>query len=161
MLYASIPSTTKRPILLILDGCSSHYSTYIYNEAGFLSILLLFLPANSTHLFQPLDVTVYRPFKQAVQAEVANVQWADFRSSINKQQAISIACDQGVVHYKWIHWIMPSIVGQHAVYAVDVKQSEDQEVEIDDTWLKRTATIRNDLLFLLPEENVLWGKLDG
>ncbi|RQM14235.1 hypothetical protein B5M09_007892 [Aphanomyces astaci] len=30
------------------------------------SLLIPLIRSNSTHLFQPLDVTVYRPFKQAV-----------------------------------------------------------------------------------------------
>ncbi|RHZ09241.1 hypothetical protein DYB37_012100 [Aphanomyces astaci] len=51
MLDANIPASTMRPILLILDGCSSHYSEYIYPEATALNILLQFLPANATHLF--------------------------------------------------------------------------------------------------------------
>ncbi|ETV77665.1 hypothetical protein H257_08556 [Aphanomyces astaci] len=92
MLDSAIPASTPRPILLILDGCFSHYSTYIYDEAARVSILLVFLPANSTHMFQPLDVTVFRPFKQAIRREIANNMWNDVATSINKQHAISIAC---------------------------------------------------------------------
>ncbi|RHZ31535.1 hypothetical protein DYB26_015757 [Aphanomyces astaci] len=72
MLSAHAPPSTERPILLIMDGCSSHYSEHIYAEAKALNILLQFLPANATHLFQPLDVTVFLPFKQAIRNAVAD-----------------------------------------------------------------------------------------
>ncbi|KAF0703876.1 hypothetical protein AaE_015212 [Aphanomyces astaci] len=76
-----------------MDGCSSHYSEHIYAEAKALNILLQFLPANATHLFQPLDVTVFRPFKQAIRNAVADSIWTDVSTNINKQRAIAIACD--------------------------------------------------------------------
>ncbi|KAF0704947.1 hypothetical protein AaE_014703 [Aphanomyces astaci] len=93
MLSAHVPPSTERPILLIMDGCSSHYSEHIYAEAKALNILLQFLPANATHLFQPLDVTVFRPFKQAIRNAVADSIWTDVSTNINKQRAIAIACD--------------------------------------------------------------------
>ncbi|RHX98756.1 hypothetical protein DYB28_008764 [Aphanomyces astaci] len=163
MLHASIPSITKPSILLILDGCSSHDSTYINDEAEAISILLLFLPANSTRMFQPLDVTVFRPFKQAMRAEVANKQWADFLSCINKQQAVSIACrvwamstkESSITNRFICTGLCPPSLA-NMLYRLSIfKPSENQEVEIDNTWLKRTTTLRNDLLFLLPEKKML------
>ncbi|RLO08127.1 hypothetical protein DYB28_001187 [Aphanomyces astaci] len=91
MLDANIPASTMRPILLILDGCSSHYSEYIYPEATALNILLQFLPANATHLFQPLNVSVFRPFKQAVRNAITDTMWTQEATSITKQRAIEIS----------------------------------------------------------------------
>ena len=41
---------SERPILLLLDGHSSHYSPKV------ISVILLCLALNITHLAQPLDV---------------------------------------------------------------------------------------------------------
>ncbi|RHY63004.1 hypothetical protein DYB30_010998, partial [Aphanomyces astaci] len=92
-LDAKIPASTIRPILLILDGCSSHYSEYIYPEATALNILLQFLPANATHLFQPLDVSIFRPFKQAVRKAITDTMWTQEATTITKQRAIEISCE--------------------------------------------------------------------
>ena len=56
----SVPMPIKRPLVLVLDGCSSHYSLQVLEEAEKYGILLVFLPANATHLLQPLDVAVFR-----------------------------------------------------------------------------------------------------
>ncbi|RQM20338.1 hypothetical protein B5M09_013296 [Aphanomyces astaci] len=93
MLNSSIPISTPCPILLILDGCSSHYSENIYDAATSFDILLQFLPANSTHLFQPLDVTGFRPFKHAIRQEIWDLFWTDVDSTIKKLYAIKIACN--------------------------------------------------------------------
>eukprot|EP00644_Phytophthora_capsici_P002027 jgi/Phyca11/129420/e_gw1.84.49.1 len=54
----SVPSSVQRPILLVLDGCASHYSADVIDVATSLGILLVLLPPNATHLLQPLDVAV-------------------------------------------------------------------------------------------------------
>ncbi|RHY26405.1 hypothetical protein DYB32_007638 [Aphanomyces invadans] len=92
MLNSAIPASTPRPILLVLDGCSSHYSNYIFEAAMSMGFLLQFLPANSTHVFQQLDVAVFRPFKQAIRREIADDSWGDISTNISKHKAIAIAC---------------------------------------------------------------------
>ncbi|GMF46471.1 unnamed protein product [Phytophthora fragariaefolia] len=52
----SVSATISRPLLLIIDGCTSHYSVEVGDVAGELGIKLVCLPANATHLLQPLDV---------------------------------------------------------------------------------------------------------
>ncbi|KAF0711074.1 hypothetical protein AaE_012276 [Aphanomyces astaci] len=58
--------TVQRPVLLIFDGIASHYSTEIVKLCTSLEIILLCLPSNATHLFQPLDVAVYGPYKTMI-----------------------------------------------------------------------------------------------
>ncbi|RHZ40629.1 hypothetical protein DYB26_016044 [Aphanomyces astaci] len=82
MLSAHVPPSTERPILLIMDGCSSHYPEHIYAEDKALNILLQFLLANATYLFQPLDVTVFQPFKQEIRNAVADSIWTDVRELV-------------------------------------------------------------------------------
>lgn len=52
-----------RPVLLIQDGHGSHISIQLIEKARANDIHLLCLPAHTTHLLQPLDVGVFKPFK--------------------------------------------------------------------------------------------------
>lgn len=52
-----------RPILLLMDGHSSHYSPMVIQEAAKKKIILFTLPPHTTHLFQPLDKGCFGPFK--------------------------------------------------------------------------------------------------
>ena len=58
---AKIPPT--RPVLLIEDGHSSHISIDVINLARDNGIHLLYLPAHTTHMLQPLDVGVFKSLK--------------------------------------------------------------------------------------------------
>ena len=59
----NIPGSVQCPILLVYDGCGSHYNQDIMEKAIELKVLLVLLPANSTHLIQPLDIAVFKLFK--------------------------------------------------------------------------------------------------
>ena len=54
-----------RPLLLLLDGHSSHYSPVAVKMAVEENIILFTLPPNTTHLSQPLDKGVFGPLKIA------------------------------------------------------------------------------------------------
>ena len=56
-----IPPT--RPVLLIADGHTSHTSIEVIEKARANNVHLLCLPSHTTHLLQPLDVSVFKPFK--------------------------------------------------------------------------------------------------
>ena len=56
-----VPSS--RPILLLLDGHSSHYCPDTLTLAAENGIIIFPLPPNTTHLTQPLDKGVFGPFK--------------------------------------------------------------------------------------------------
>ena len=47
-----------RPLVLFYDGCCIHYDDEIVKK-----VILVILPANATHLIQPLDIAVSKPFK--------------------------------------------------------------------------------------------------
>ncbi|RHY22256.1 hypothetical protein DYB25_005971 [Aphanomyces astaci] len=157
MLNDNIPSTVQRPVLLILDGCSSHYSEYVYDEAKALDILLQFLPANSTHLFQPLDVTVFRPFKQAIRQAVSDVIWTDV-TSISKQRAVSIACNvwtnstsQSAIKNGFVCTGLCPLSLDKMMFRLSLfKQSDVPEIDVNETWIKRQAIVRDETLLLPP-----------
>ncbi len=52
-----------RPMLLILDNLKAHISLKAVEIAKSNSIVLLTLPPHTSHRMQPLDVTVFGPFK--------------------------------------------------------------------------------------------------
>lgn len=52
-----------RPVLLLQDGHSSHISIELIELARENDVHLLCLPAHCTHILQPLDVGVFKPFK--------------------------------------------------------------------------------------------------
>ena len=58
----NIPQT--RPVLLLLDGHSSHYTPEAVKIAAENEIVLFCLPPNTTHVAQPLDVSFFGPLKK-------------------------------------------------------------------------------------------------
>ncbi|KAF0704301.1 hypothetical protein AaE_015009 [Aphanomyces astaci] len=167
MLNSSIPISTPRPILLILDGCSSHYSEHIYDAATSFDILLQFLPANSTHLFQTLDVTVFRSFKHAIRQEIRDLFWTDVGSTIKKLHAIKIACNvwpndtsSSAISAGFVCTDVGSTIKkQHAikiacnVWANDTSSSAiSAKKDVEESWLQRTTIVRNHVLLLPPEK---------
>lgn len=52
-----------RPVLLIVDGHSSHLSIEAIEFAKANSIHVLCLPSHTTHILQPLDIGVFKSFK--------------------------------------------------------------------------------------------------
>ena len=56
-----IPKT--RPVLLLLDGHSSHYCPEVIRAAAKQKVLLFTLPPHTTHITQPLDRGCFSPLK--------------------------------------------------------------------------------------------------
>ncbi len=69
--------------LLILDGHNSHVTLDVVREACAAGLDLLTLPAHTSHALQPLDVSVFKPFKQHFR------EYRDFWSSRNFNKAAS------------------------------------------------------------------------
>ena len=56
-------ASAVRPIILLMDGHSSHYCPETIQLAAAEGVILFTLPPNTTHLSQPLDKGVFGPFK--------------------------------------------------------------------------------------------------
>ena len=54
-----------RPLLLLMDGHSSHFSPLFVNKAAEEQVIVFCLPPHSTHKTQPLDKGVFSPLKRA------------------------------------------------------------------------------------------------
>ena len=53
-----------RPLLLLLDGHSSHYQPELISYAREFGIIIFCLPLHTTHESQPLDASVFKSLKQ-------------------------------------------------------------------------------------------------
>ena len=53
-----------RPLLLLLDGHSSHYCPDTIRLAASERFILFVLPPNATHILQPFDKGTFAPLKQ-------------------------------------------------------------------------------------------------
>ena len=58
-------ATSQRPIILLMDGHSSHYCPATITLAAEHKVILFALPPNTTHLTQPLDRACFAPLKNA------------------------------------------------------------------------------------------------
>ena len=56
-------SSSKRPVLLLIDGHASHFNPECIREVAASGVVLLYLPPNVTHIAQPLDVTAFSALK--------------------------------------------------------------------------------------------------
>ena len=54
-----------RPLLLLMDGHSSHFSPIFINKAAEEQVLVFCLPPHSSHKTQPLDKGIFSPLKRA------------------------------------------------------------------------------------------------
>jgi hypothetical protein len=71
-----IPQTKPRDRsarLLILDGHGSHETTDFLWRCLEHNIYVLFLPAHTSHVLQPLDLTIFSPLKRAYRKELHNL----------------------------------------------------------------------------------------
>ena len=57
----NIPPT--RPVLLLLDGHSTHYTPEVTRAAAEQGVVMLCLPPHTTHAIQPLDVSFFKSLK--------------------------------------------------------------------------------------------------
>jgi len=57
-------ASTSRPVLLLLDNHYSHLSIDVLNIAKENGVVMLSFPPHCSHRLQPLDVSVYGPFKK-------------------------------------------------------------------------------------------------
>ena len=83
-----------RPIILLMDGHSSHYNPHTIALAAENDVILFTLPPNTTHLTQPLDRACFFPLKTAWRESCHQ-----FRSK-NPTEAVTIYTSmvQGNVH---------------------------------------------------------------
>ena len=58
-----VHAPASRPLLLLLDGHSTHYNPSFIRQAAEEKVIVFCLPPNTTHLTQPLDKGAFGPLK--------------------------------------------------------------------------------------------------
>ena len=58
-----------RPCILLYDGHATHVTVDVINRARDNGVHLFVLPAHTSHILQPLDVSAFSPFKKAFSSE--------------------------------------------------------------------------------------------
>lgn len=76
----------KRPILLIYDGHTTHISIRLIEEALKEQVTILKLPPHSSHLLQPLDISVFKPIKDKWDAKLVKWQRENPGKKVLKQK---------------------------------------------------------------------------
>lgn len=66
-----VTPTSRHPLMLVMDNCSSHKTATVMAKMEELNIVPVFLPANTSHVLQPLDVGVFSPLKRHRMVAVA------------------------------------------------------------------------------------------
>ena len=85
-----LPQTnTIEPRLLILDGHGSHETTDFMYLCYQHNIRLLFLPPHSSHVLQPLDLSVFSPLKSRYRKEVGYLTLLTDSSPLGKQNFLT------------------------------------------------------------------------
>ena len=80
--------TKEQPILLLLDNHSSHISLEVINYAKANNITMLSFPPHCSHELQPLDKTVFGPFKTFFNQGVDN--WMRQKENAGKSMTIHV-----------------------------------------------------------------------
>ena len=79
------PQDPQEPRLLILDGHGSHETTNFMWLCFQHKIHLLFLPPHSSHVLQPLDLSIFSPLKSAYRKELSNLSLLTDSTPIGKR----------------------------------------------------------------------------
>jgi len=157
----SIPDTVKRPIVLVYDGYGSHFNEKIVSKAVQLKIILVLLPSNATHILQPLDVAVFKPFKTILKRHFEGFMIENATTTFSKKDMIQVASSawlQGVVEREqniiqgfettgiW-PLSFPNMLRRLCLFKSGGIAATNHAIE---PWLQAKQIIRNDILSLPP-----------
>ena len=94
-------SVSSRPLLLLLDGHSSHFEPETIRIAKEENIIIFCLPPHTTHELQPLDCTLFGPL---------NTAWADVCHSFFKKHPAQVVSKLNfcqLFHSAWLKAVTP------------------------------------------------------
>jgi hypothetical protein len=78
--------------MLILDGHESHIAVDFLWECKQNRVQLVFLPAHSTHVLQPLDLSCFSPVKTKYRQQIAELACLDDSAPVKKNRFIECYC---------------------------------------------------------------------
>lgn len=157
----NIPITVKRPVILVYDGYGSHYNDEIVSKALLPKIIPVLLPANATHLLQPLDVSVFKPFKTTLKRHFEGYMIENATTTFSKKQMIQVAScawlaaviewEQNIVHGFDTTGIwplsFPKMQRRLCLFKSGGIAGTNHDIE---PWLQTKEVVRSDILSLPP-----------
>jgi len=154
---AAIPTPVRRPLVLIMDGCASHISPLIIEAADAVQVKLVCLPANATHLFQPLDIAVFGSYKGMLR-RLVEAYGNEGNFTTDKASAIKLAslawegCNFGsnmAAGFCACGLFPLSLPCMHESVENFSRNGTPRDIKRAD-WLKIKDTVREDVLTLPP-----------
>jgi DDE superfamily endonuclease len=91
LLSFNFTETTKRSLILVYGGYRSDFNEDIVTKAISLYIILGLLPSNASHLVQPLDIAVFKPFKSIMKRHLDQRMIEKAIVTISKRDAIEVS----------------------------------------------------------------------
>jgi hypothetical protein len=161
----AVPSPVIRPLLLLIDGCASHLSLAIIDTAELLRVKLVCLPANGTHLLQPLDVAVFSSFKSKLKDLIDELVRDNGETNIKKAKALQIATlawtscnfDTNISSGFRSCGIFPLNIQKMTEKLHNFQRNGAPVTTKKASWLRYKETIQHDIL-LLPARHTTKGK---
>ncbi|XP_035826221.1 uncharacterized protein LOC118477852 [Aplysia californica] len=83
----------QRPVVLFIDGHSSHISRDVYNFCQTHHITIYVLPSHSSHIIQPLDLVFYGSLKQEWKLAVRDYKAISRFAQVTKQTFTTVFAD--------------------------------------------------------------------
>lgn len=77
---------TSEPSLLIYDGHSTHVQPAVLEIAKEHNITIIKLPPHSSHLLQPLDLAVFKAFKDKWDSAMVKWQRSNYGQKLSKKE---------------------------------------------------------------------------
>ncbi|KAH9086311.1 hypothetical protein LEN26_020245 [Aphanomyces euteiches] len=154
--HKNVDDDVERPLLLIYDGLSSHISYDIIDKCEKLEIVLLCLHANATHLFQPLDICVFGPYKKGIRNGISKYMVENDVTTISKEAGLKIASAAWTSHMSMSN--MKSGFRESGLWPADLQQMHARlslfrdgglkaGVAVAD-WLKMKQRVKEEILVL-------------
>ena len=130
-----VHAPAMRPLLLLLDGHTSHYNPSLVRLASEEGVILFCLPPHTTHLLQPLDNGTFASLKQHWRKECQHYPIESHGKVINRYSF------SAVFQKAWVQGMSPSnVIGcfrASGVYPVDrnviLTQLQAPEVSVPST----------------------------
>lgn len=85
-----IQQNIKKPILFYLDGHRSHLTLHLSNFCAANGIEIIALYPNSTHILQPMDLSVFRPLKSYWKKAVNNWKLEHLGQNLKKEHFAAV-----------------------------------------------------------------------
>lgn len=144
-----------------MDGASSHMDASIDKVAESVRVQIVQLPPNSSHLYQPLDVAVFKGVKAALKSQINQRLVSTGQTAISKKDAVQIASSawrsgaherpENIVSGFREAGIWPLSLPAMNKRLETFKRNGTKQEEQSPAWLVCRETIRTEILLLPPK----------